>query len=261
MLLIKSVVSIIASCSPNVSCTITAFCTFTRCCTLYCLPITTIITLPTRLSENSILIDNVLTNNFSNNGTKAFILNIHISDHQPIMLLTNDQTPAAKTQAITIRTNSDEAKHRFRTSFHDKNVNDKLDLINPDPNTNYEILEKELKESHQECFPVRTVKFNGKKTQKKSWMSLGILRSINHRNTMYKKLKQMRPDSENYVIKRSNINHYRNTLKKTMIHAKRLYYKNMFDRFKHDMKNNWTIISETLSRNKQNHSLPETMPH
>ena len=32
---------------------------------------------------------------------------------------------------------------------------------------------------------------------------------------MYKKLKQMRPDWENYVIKRSNFNHYRNTLKKT----------------------------------------------
>ena len=75
-------------------------------------------------------------------------------------------------------------------------------------------LKKELKESHQDCFPVRTVKFNGKKTQKKSSMTLGILRSINHRNTMYKKLKQMRPDSENYVIKRSNFNHYRNTLQK-----------------------------------------------
>ena len=33
----------------------------------------------------------------------------------------------------------------------------------------------------------------------------------------------------------------------------------MFDRFKHDMKKTWSIISETLSRNKQNHSLPETM--
>ena len=217
------------------------------------------ITLPTRLSENSTLIDNVLTNNFSNNGTKAFILNIHISDHQPIMLFTNDQTPATKTHCITVRTNSDEAKHRFRTSFHDKNVIDKLDLINPDPNTNYEILEKELKESHHECFPVRTVKFNAKRHKKKSWMTLGILRSINHRNTMYKKLKQMRSDSENYVIKRSNFNHYRNTLKKTMIHAKRFYYKNMFDRFKHDMKKTWSIISETLSRNKQNRSLPETM--
>ena len=162
------------------------------------------------MSENSTLIDNVLTNNFSNNGIKAFRLNIHISDHQRSMLFTNDQTPAAKTQVITIRTNSDEAKHSFRTSFHDKNVIDKLDLINPDPNTNFEIIEKQLKESHQH--------------KKKSWMILGILRSINHRNTMYKKLKQMRSDSENYVIKRSNFNHYKNTLKKTMTHAKRFYY-------------------------------------
>ena len=76
------------------------------------------------------------------------------------MLFTNDQTPVTKIKFITIRTNSDEAKHRFRTSFHDNNVIDKLDLINPDPNTNYEILEKELKESHQECFPVRTVAAN-----------------------------------------------------------------------------------------------------
>ena len=175
--------------------------------------------------------DNVLTNNFSNNGTKAIILNIHISDHQPIMLFTNDERPAAKTHFFTIRTNSDEAKHRFCTSFQDKNVIDKFDLINPDPNANYEILEKELKESHQECFSVRTVKFNCKKTQKISWMTLGILRSINRRNTMYKKLKQVRPDSENYVIKRSNFNHYRNTLKKNTIHTKRFNYKNMFDRF------------------------------
>ena len=82
------------------------------------------ITLPTKLSESSTLIDNLLTHNFSNNRTKAFILNIHISDHQPIMLFTNDQTPAAETHCITIRINSDEAKHSFRTSFHDKTGTD-----------------------------------------------------------------------------------------------------------------------------------------
>ena len=61
------------------------------------------ITLPTRLSENSTLIDNVLTNNFSNNGTKDFILNIHISDHEPIMLFTNDQTPATKHTVLQLK--------------------------------------------------------------------------------------------------------------------------------------------------------------
>ena len=107
------------------------------------------------------------------------------------MLFTNDQTPAAKTHFITIRTKSDEANHRYRTSLHDKKVIDQLDLINPDPNTNYEILEKELKESHHLTWAhFWLAKFNGKKKKiKKSWVTLGILRSINHRNTMYKKLK------------------------------------------------------------------------
>ena len=118
------------------------------------------VTLPTRLLENSTLIDNVLTNKFTNNMTKAFILNIHISDHQPIILFTNDETLATTTHFITIRTNCDEAKHRFCTSFHDKNVIDKFDLINSDPNANYEIPEKEFTE--KEYFPVLTVKFNGK---------------------------------------------------------------------------------------------------
>ena len=30
------------------------------------------------------------------------------------------------------------SKHRFRTSFHDKNVINELYLINPNPNTNYD---------------------------------------------------------------------------------------------------------------------------
>ena len=38
-------------------------------------------------------------------------------------------------------------------------------LIIPDPNKNYEILEKTVKESHQECFPVRTAKFNAKRNK------------------------------------------------------------------------------------------------
>ena len=46
------------------------------------------ITLPTRLSNNSTLIDNIFTNNVGNKLT-ACILNIHISDHQPVVLFSN----------------------------------------------------------------------------------------------------------------------------------------------------------------------------
>ena len=42
------------------------------------------ITLPTRLSVSSSLIDNIFTTNLSND-ISACILNVHISDHQPVL--------------------------------------------------------------------------------------------------------------------------------------------------------------------------------
>ena len=53
------------------------------------------ITLPTRLSENSTSIDNIFTNNGSNQIT-ARILDTHISDHQPIIIFCNVEIPNIK---------------------------------------------------------------------------------------------------------------------------------------------------------------------
>ena len=215
------------------------------------------ITLPTRLSENSTLIDNIFTNNVSNQIT-AGILDTHISDHQPIIIFCNVEIPNHKTKYITITNNSDQAKAEFVSSFTDKNVLEQLDETNGDPNCNYEILEKALTDSHTDCFPKRIVKFNMKKHKKNAWITIGIIRSINQRTKLYKKIKQMKIDSFEYVIKKSEFNRYRNALKKIITHAKRLYYKNLFDQFKYDMKKTWKIISESLNKNSRN-SVPDTM--
>ena len=114
------------------------------------------ITLPTRLSENSTLIDNIFTINLSND-LSSYILNMYISDHQPVILFTNDDLPPARNKFITIRTNTDN-KHIF----------DQLDtnIHANDPNHNYKILERALKETHSECFPELRVKFNDKNIRK-----------------------------------------------------------------------------------------------
>ena len=112
------------------------------------------ITLPTRLSENSTLIDNIFTTNLDNN-ISACILNIHISDHKPVVLFVNDDLPPTKAKYSTVKSTTDGAKERFRTSFHNKQVLDQLDdnIHVADPNENYAILENALKETHCECFP------------------------------------------------------------------------------------------------------------
>ena len=69
-------------------------------------------------------------------------------------------------------------------------------------NYNNEILEHAIKETHSECFPERRVRFNAKKHKKTPWITNGILKSINNRNKLYKKLKQSRIDSVDYIVKK-----------------------------------------------------------
>ena len=199
------------------------------------------ITLPTSLSNNSTLIDNIFTNNVGNKIT-ACINNIHISDHQPVVLFSNHELPTVKRKYITsttcITNNSDEAKAAFLSSFENKHILEQLVETNEDSNYNCEILEKALTDSFTECFPKRVVKFN----KKNAWISVGIIRSINHRNRLYKHLKQMKTDSFDYVIKRADFNRFRSVLKKTITHAKRMYFKRLFDQFKYDMKKTWKFI-------------------
>ena len=102
------------------------------------------------------------------------ILNNHISDHQPIVLFSNDDLPPTKHKYITIKSNTDEAKALFCTSFENKYIIYQCDtnIHNTDPNHNYEILERSLTETQSECFLDRVVMFNYKKHKK----LLGLLK-------------------------------------------------------------------------------------
>ena len=85
-----------------------------------------------------------------------------------------------------------------------------MDLLNrniydTDPNENYEVLERTLKEVHNECFPERIVRFNDKKHKKTPWITTGILNSINRRNKLYRVLKQTKTDAISYATKKKNL--------------------------------------------------------
>ena len=146
------------------------------------------ITLPTRLSDSSSLIENIFTNNLSVEMS-ALILNSHISDRQPVVLFCDIHVLVHKHKYIISRSKSDEAKATFRSTFKNKHVLNKLDAESTDPNYNYEILENSLRESHNECFPTGTVRFS-KRHKNTLWITSGIIKSINHINKLYKILKQ-----------------------------------------------------------------------
>ena len=217
------------------------------------------VTLPTRLSNNSSLIDNVFTTNLSPDLFSC-VLDVHISDHQPVILFSDDNLPQIRAKYITIKTNTEEARNQFHDDFLSKQVFHQLDsnIHVADPNQNYGILEKALKETYLVCFSERVVKFNKKKHKKTPWITVGILKSINRRNKLYKSLKKTQLNSISYATKKSNFNQYRNRLGKTIALAKRMYYKTIFEQYKQDMKKTWAILSDILYRKAVN-SLPDTM--
>ena len=161
-----------------------------------------------------------------------------------------------KLKYITIKTNSEEAKKNFCSSFKSKNIMDLLDrnIYDTDPN---EVLERTLKEVHTECFAERIVWFNDKKHKKTPWITTGILNSINRRNKLCRILKQTKTDAISYVTK-IFFNRYRNVLCKTIAFTKRKYYVHIFEQCQRDMKKTWATLSDILNRNAKK-SLPDTM--
>ena len=95
------------------------------------------ITLPTRLSDNSTLIDNIFTSNLSSDIISCILKN-YISDRQFIVLFSNNDLPSTQHTYIIIKSSTDEAKALFCTLYKNKNIIDQLDtnIHNTDPNHN-----------------------------------------------------------------------------------------------------------------------------
>ena len=63
---------------------------------------------------------------------------------------------------------------------------------NANPSENYAIFENLLKYTKNKHLPVRRKKFDKQKHYINKWMTRGLLRSINSKNKLYKKLVQTR---------------------------------------------------------------------
>ena len=139
------------------------------------------ITLPTRISERSTLIDNIFSNKQEKINFAGILIN-EISDHQAVVVNINQTLPSNKTKYITIYLNSAESKINFRNDIASKNIYEKLNKdIHCNPNENYNILESEIINSMESHMNKKTVKFNRRKHKRDPWITFGILRSVNNK--------------------------------------------------------------------------------
>ena len=94
------------------------------------------------------------------------------------------------------------------------------------------------------------MKFNKYKHKKSTWITQGLLASIQHRDQLYKQIKlanPVSPEHEMLLIRTYNV-----ILKTSFRIAKQSYFETRFNQLKFYIKNTWKTINEILSKSKTN---------
>ena len=105
------------------------------------------------------------------------------------------------------------------------------------------------------------VKLKKHKNNKNKWITSGILRSIKHRDGMYKKLKTENPNSHKYITIKTNLKTY--TCNTILKRSRRLteiqFYHSHFAKYKNDAPKTWSLINSIMNRTKKNSQQPDTI--
>ena len=218
------------------------------------------ISLPIRITNHSAtLIDNIFSTELCNNDS-AVIVN-HISDHQMICTYSTDTDKnyyAPRKRFIEIEKNDQQTLEKFLNKLKNSNITNLLNLDeNADPNLNFDLFMKHFMNLKQECFQRKLVRFDKKKHRINPWLTSGILKSINFKDKLYKTLMQTSKDSTDYPVLLSNFKVYKNIIRRSIMLAKRDYYRNAFNRYSTNMKKTWQTISQTLNRRKRDRDFPQ----
>ncbi len=95
--------------------------------------------------------------------------------------------------------------------------------------------------------PIKLIKYNKYKHKKSKWVMFGIIKSIQFRENLYKKLKMTDLLSVDFARLQIKLNTYNKILKNSILLAKRIYYEKIFTKFKDDIK----ATSKTINRTKR----------
>ena len=146
-----------------------------------------------------------------------------ISDHFPCSI--NFRTPGEgrkQQKFIYTRTIYDFAIHDFREELSRLEIPSRLNAnLLSDPNIDYGKFEKVLSTSFNKHFPEKRIKVDKYKHELSPWLAIGIIKSIEFRNNLYKKHKACTTDSPEYEMNQYNLKLYNGFLRQCIRAAKK----------------------------------------
>ena len=147
-------------------------------------------------------------------GTSGILLN-NISDHQMIFIYEENVSYITEVpKFIKIEKSDDRSMHAFVNELNEFNIHDQLQsALNTNPQENYHTFIKLLSSAKNKHLPKRIVRFNKKEQKKAKWLTNGILKSINTKDKMYKKLMKVdNLDEAMYANLKTEFNDYKKNI-------------------------------------------------
>ena len=209
-----------------------------------------LVSLPTRISNNSAtLIDHIYTN-ANLNQFESYIILSDISDHFPICHIISDKTKEVKPSYIQVQNFSEENILAFKNDLSNTNWGN---VFNQDQTQEaYDKFYEIFSDKYNQHFPIRNVKFNKNKHKIESFMTSAILKS---RKTKLKlsEIKIRFPTQVNI----DKYNQFRKCYNKVIRVAKKVYYKNSFDQHKNNLRKTWEVLKEAIRKKNDKSSIIE----
>ena len=195
---------------------------------------------PTRISKhNATIIDHILTNAFINKTYLTGVLKTDISDHFPVVLITeSDFEKNEKSSFVFKRKITDINLTRFKESLLDGDWCN--GMKHNDPDTAYNEFLNIFIVHYDTFFPKKMIKIKFKNLTS-PWITKGIVKSSKRKQKLYEKfLKQRTPRSE------ENYKNYKRLFETIKTRSKSNYFNERLDMYKNNVKKN-------LGCNKRSH--------
>ena len=136
---------------------------------------------PTRLtSYSATLIDNIFTNNLSQNLLNGIVLN-DLSYHLPVLLIFLAKPWRAMEKIKYSYKITDENLRKFNKNVSNTNW---ASFLDEDPNTAYNNFIDEYSRVYNACFPLKVIKGKLLNNCSSPWITPGLLKSINKKNRL-----------------------------------------------------------------------------
>jgi hypothetical protein len=202
----------------------------------------------TRVSSSShSVIDNIFTNNLTTKHESAIIM-ADISDHYPIIgfsdLILNSTTHCT----IKTRNFSEANKMRFQLALQQETWEE---VVNESSvQSAYCIFMAIIKDHFDSSFPLQEKR--PAKTRNNPWMTPELKRSIKQKNKLYVLFKK-RPS----LINEISYKRCKNIVRSETAAAKKLYYQNLIERNKSNVKKLWMTLKEVIGSDSSSPSAKE----